>query len=907
MAKVTFSRRGRTQQQEPSPVSISKRQRSPGARDPFEGLLSDPSDPFFFGGPDEEQQEQREARSSVRGRASKSPVSKGTGSSGRQAAAAAGAPLVGGRSPSRARKAGSTPAKTTAPVLEAAAKPAAGKAACKASTVAPVAGARASPGKRQQQQQQPRQQAPARPTASPIAQRNPGANGKQLQQQSKPARQQQQQQPKAQAAEDAARKPSGRSRPSAQSKLALQPVDGFGAAASGGAAGKEGVQVNGQPKATAASSSPGKRKAAGAPEQAPAAKAAAAGTAAAAGKRLAGGKRMRQSKESDAAAAAAPPPGAPATAPAAQRAGASRPSGGRGSGRAAPGSGGSTHLAALRPAALRGQAAATTVMQAQALGEQQSITDDALWALDGLASGSAATARDSLATLGEICASKRGRLALRSGQLAADVLAAAGTLKVSSDPVQALGLATLLLCFCQADADPALLGRQEVAAAAAQLLQLSASLDAASAATPAAGSAAAAKLATVLRERPYSLQLPPEERGSPLSVALAALADVLDPSKSALHADPLKHALRQAGALQAAAQVAADHAGALTDAAPTMQTVRSLWRLHKALHVLESACFACPENEAFLLGASVAVGVPPMVASPGFVGWLVQQLELLSRQALIPGIKKDCLRGLLAVLLNATQNNPAGCAAVVAAGVIQPAAAVLAQIVRGGPKIKGVLAGEGELAAWHDVLSTCMALFINLAEHQPSWRQQLRALQLPDPAPSAAGGSGGRVQLVPLLCSLLAKVATPPGARPGEGTPRAPAVALARRVSLGSGEISADCLALREDLDVKSMAEVYAAVLLGFLIQDCPEARGQAAALLPGRSLDGVAAAVEHALDFYATMGAMTQDNVDNLRGLLASLQPDHQQPSTAGAAAGGAAAAAGAATDGDSPPSPAL
>lgn len=56
---------------------------------------------------------------------------------------------------------------------------------------------------------------------------------------------------------------------------------------------------------------------------------------------------------------------------------------------------------------------------------------------------------------------------------------------------------------------------------------------------------------------------------------------MLDPAKGALHADPLKHALREAGALQAAAQVAADHAGALTDAAPTLQTVRSLWRLHK--------------------------------------------------------------------------------------------------------------------------------------------------------------------------------------------------------------------------------------------------------------------------------------------------------------------------------------
>jgi hypothetical protein len=52
--------------------------------------------------------------------------------------------------------------------------------------------------------------------------------------------------------------------------------------------------------------------------------------------------------------------------------------------------------------------------------------DDALWALDGLAAGSAGAARDSLAALAEICAAKRGRLALRSANLASDVLAAAG-------------------------------------------------------------------------------------------------------------------------------------------------------------------------------------------------------------------------------------------------------------------------------------------------------------------------------------------------------------------------------------------------------------------------------------------------------------------------------------------------
>lgn len=50
---------------------------------------------------------------------------------------------------------------------------------------------------------------------------------------------------------------------------------------------------------------------------------------------------------------------------------------------------------------------------------------------------------------------------------------------------------------------------------------------------------------------------------------------------------------------------------------------------------------------------------------------------------------QDCLRALLAVLMNLTQNNPGGCAAVVGAGALEPLAGLLAQMVRGGPKIKG--------------------------------------------------------------------------------------------------------------------------------------------------------------------------------------------------------------------------
>ena len=105
---------------------------------------------------------------------------------------------------------------------------------------------------------------------------------------------------------------------------------------------------------------------------------------------------------------------------------------------------------------------------------------------------------------------------------------------------------------------------------------------------------------------------------------------------------------------------------------------------------------------------------------------------------------QDCLRALLAVLMNLTQNNPAGCTAVVDAGALAPVAALLAQMVRGGPKIKGRCwdGCRGHCSA----CSTCCHLHcIRPAAHQQS---------VPHKVPPAAGVVAGREELAVWLDEL---------------------------------------------------------------------------------------------------------------------------------------------------------
>lgn len=256
----------------------------------------------------------------------------------------------------------------------------------------------------------------------------------------------------------------------------------------------------------------------------------------------------------------------------------------------------------------------------------------------------------------------------------------------------------------------------------------------------------AARLGRLLGESGPGRGLPPEERGCSLSVALAALAGVLDPNAAAINADGLKQGLRRAGALDAALAVAVGLGSALTERSPTLDTVRSLWRLHRCLALVgecwkgggvggrgelqttqlaavplattqscrehnpshlpaENACFACPANEAHVAAARITRGVPPLTTSVPAMAWLVGAVADLGAAGLgSSGLKKDCLRAALAVLMNCTQDNPAGCEAVVAAGGLEAVAPVVAQIVEGGPKLRGATHSRDDLTAWVDEL-----------------------------------------------------------------------------------------------------------------------------------------------------------------------------------------------------------
>ena len=82
-----------------------------------------------------------------------------------------------------------------------------------------------------------------------------------------------------------------------------------------------------------------------------------------------------------------------------------------------------------------------------------------------------------------------------------------------------------------------------------------------------------------------------------------------------------------------------------------------------------------------------------------------------------------------------------------------------------------------------------------------------------------------------------------------------------------------DSLEHGEGEGAASIVEVYAAILLGFLIEGHAEAHAEAVALLPGNSIEPVVAAVARCLQFYISANAITATTEQALRSLLAALK----------------------------------
>ena len=86
-------------------------------------------------------------------------------------------------------------------------------------------------------------------------------------------------------------------------------------------------------------------------------------------------------------------------------------------------------------------------------------------------------------------------------------------------------------------------------------------------------------------------------------------------------------------------------------------------------------------------------------------------------------------------------------------------------------------------------------------------------------------------------------------------------------------EMTEDTLAEREDEGAASIVEVYAALLLGFLLAE--DSALQDAAIKSLGSLRPVLSAIEKCLSFYVNAGAIMSQNEESLKKLLTSLRGD--------------------------------
>lgn len=104
----------------------------------------------------------------------------------------------------------------------------------------------------------------------------------------------------------------------------------------------------------------------------------------------------------------------------------------------------------------------------------------------------------------------------------------------------------------------------------------------------------------------------------------------------------------------------------------------------RCLATLEQSCFACQENEEYLAKLEVESGVPPLLSKLPFVQWLTMQIKVLSGQKLgTEGLKRECFRSFLGLVMNITEGNEGACNLLLQSDGIETLCNVLAQFVLG--------------------------------------------------------------------------------------------------------------------------------------------------------------------------------------------------------------------------------
>ncbi|KAI8110351.1 hypothetical protein M9435_002027 [Picochlorum sp. BPE23] len=485
----------------------------------------------------------------------------------------------------------------------------------------------------------------------------------------------------------------------------------------------------------------------------------------------------------------------------------------------------------------------STIAEAQEIGEIARLNDDMVWALDGLESTSKSAREESLGNLVELLGSRRGRALLHRDGVVGDLMRRLCQLEFADHPELALGTASI---FCMSTVSGHLEIFEDMPAL--ELLDRILMFN-----SVVAGSSHLVQSVRKFLADPRICRLIPKEISSvPACICLACLAFSLRPNEDRDSTEE-KKSLSKSGSLLIIVKIAMQESFALNDPRPTMKTVQGLWKLERCLSILEQACFACQENEEHLARLEVESGVPPLLSKLPFVQWLTMQVKVLSGQKLSPeGLKKECYRGFLGLLMNITEGNEGACKALLQSDGIEALCNALARLVFGCTD-SGRETNLDSFKAWIDEISASLGVLINIVEAEPTALDKIKAITLQRGDSSTV--SSTILEIVAKLFNLCSKEEKDP------------------ITSTNDNEVTLESLRDSEGQAMGSIIGAYSGILLGFLVVNDPEACAQAKCMLSSDSLRPLIGVIQKCFAFYKNVGALTPKTEASLQGLLVQLE----------------------------------